>query len=283
VSSMSAGTLRGVGIGLRRKHFAAILETTRRLDWLEIIPENFVDYGGRSAATLAACAERWPIVSHGVSMSIGGPDPIDGDFLARVGRLLARIGCPWWSEHLCFAKGNGYALHDLFPLPFTEEAARHVAARAREAQARMDRPLLLENISYYAEMPGSEMSEESFLCLVLEESDVALLLDVNNVYVNSWNHRRDPLATLRALPLDRVREIHLAGHTPAPAPFNGTLYDTHGAPIAGAVWDLYREALRLCGRPVPTLIERDTRIPELDEVLDEADRARAILAEVYPQ
>lgn len=270
-----------MGIGLRRQHFDSIVETSRRIDWLEITPENFIDYGGFPAALLGRCAERWPVVSHGVSLSIGGPDPIDQAFLDRLNRLLSRLEAAWWSEHLCFASAKGFALHDLLPLPFNEEAVAHTVGRVKEAQARVERPLLLENITYYAEMPGASMSEADFIRRVLDQSGAGLLLDVSNVYVNAHNHGRDPLAALRALPLDRVAEIHLAGHSRAPPPFDGILYDTHGAPVADPVWDLYREALRLCG-PVPTLIERDKRIPELDVVLDEADRARAIMAEVFP-
>ena len=274
-----AGEPTGVGIGLRRQYFEEVLSTTRQIDWLEIIPENFVDYGGWPASVLERCTERWPIVSHGVSLSLGGPEPLDRELLAHVDSLLARIDAPWWSEHLCFARAGGYVMHDLLPLPFTDEAVRHVASRVRAAQDRIGRPLLLENITYYAEMPGSVLGEGAFIRAVLDETGAGLLLDVNNVYVNAVNHRRDAMTVLRELPLDRVRQIHVAGHTPAPPPFEGILYDTHGAPVAERVWALYREALRLCG-PVPTLLEWDTRIPPLGVVLDEADRARAILHEV---
>jgi hypothetical protein len=269
----------GVGIGLRRRHFSEVLSTSRRIDWLEIITENFVDYGGLPATILARCSERWPIVAHGVSLSVGGPDPIDPGLLGRIDALFGSVDAEWWSEHLCFAGGKGLAFHDLLPLPFTPAAVDHVTGRLRQVQARIERPLLLENITYYAEMPGATMDEGLFVRTVLEESGAGLLLDVNNVYVNAHNHRRDAFALLRALPLERVKQIHLAGHTPAPPPFEEMLYDTHGAPIADPVWALYRQALRLCG-PVPTLVEWDTRIPSLDRVLDEADRARAIMAEV---
>jgi len=193
--------------------------------------------------------------------------------------LLDRVNAPWWSEHLCFASNRGLAFHDLFPLPFTEEAVEHVCRRIDAVKRRLDRPLLLENITAYAEMPGGTMEEGAFIAAVLEESDTNLLLDVNNVYVNARNLGRDPLAALRALPLDRVRQIHLAGYTPAPAPFEGLLFDTHAAPVSEPVWRLFREALAICG-PVPTLIEWDANVPTLDVLLDEADRARAIMEDV---
>src|SRR5437868_5743728 len=179
---------RGVGIGLRRRHFNEVLSTSRRIDWLEIISENFVDYGGFPAAVLARCSERWPIVAHGVSLSIGGPDPIDRGFLDRLDALLGSVHAEWWSEHLCFAGGKGLAFHDLLPLPFTSEAVDHLVGRLGQVQARIEQPLLLENITYYAEMPGAVMDEGLFIRTVLEESGAGLLLDVNNVYVNAQNH-----------------------------------------------------------------------------------------------
>jgi len=274
-----AGTAKGVGIGLRREHFGEILDTERRIDWLEIVAENFIDYGGLPAAILDRCAERWPIVSHGVSLSVGGSEPIDRDLLDRLDRLHARVGAPWWSEHLCFASGNGIAFHDLFPLPFTEEAVEHVTHRVAVVKRRLDRPLLLENITAYADMPGATLDEPTFIDAVLRETGTGLLLDVNNVYVNAVNRGRDPEAALRALPLHRVGQIHLAGYTPAPPPFEGILYDTHAALVSEPVWALYRQALTVCG-PVPTLIEWDSDVPSLDVLLGEADRARALMREI---
>lgn len=269
---------KGVGIGLRREHYDDILSTRRRVDWLEIVVENFIDYGGFPAAVLAQCAERWPIVSHGVSLSVGGPDPIDRAFLDRLAPFFERIGAAWWSEHLCFSSGRGVAFHDLFPLPFSDEAAEHVIRRLRVVRDHVGLPLLLENITAYAVMPGGTMEEGTFIRTVLEASGDGLLLDVNNVYVNATNAGRDSSAWLRTLPLDRVRQIHLAGYTPAPPPFEGLIFDTHAAPVSEPVWDLYREALSICG-PVPTLIEWDSQLPELDVLLDEADRARSIMNE----
>ncbi|MCB9756423.1 MAG: DUF692 domain-containing protein [Myxococcales bacterium] len=281
---MSSNEPAGVGIGLRRPHYDALLAAVdddatlgaRAPAWLEIIPENFVGRGGRQRAMLERCRERWPIVTHGVSASIGGPDPYDEDFVRDLRALVEQLDAPYFTEHLCYASLGGRTTFDLLPLPRTEEAVRHVAARARELRERVGRPLALENISYYAVMPGSTLREGEFITAVLDEADCGLMLDVNNVYVNAVNHRQDPLAALRALPLARTRQIHLAGHVRQ----GPRLLDHHGAPAVPEVWSLYREALRQVG-PVPTLIEWDTDIPPLETVLDEVSRARAIWDEVF--
>jgi uncharacterized protein (UPF0276 family) len=265
--------LEGVGIGLRRAFHEEILATTRRVDWLEIVAENFAGLARRPAYVLERCAERWPIVSHGVALSVGGRDSMDA-YVANLRPLLERLQPPFFSDHLCYSTIGGRQTFDLLPLPFHAEAVRHVAQRAREIQERAGYPLLLENITYYAVMPGSEMSEPDFVRTVLEEANVGLLLDVNNLYVNAVNHGTDPIGALDRLPLDRVRQIHLAGFTRE----GSLLLDTHSRPVADTVWSLYREVLRRAG-PVPTLIEWDQSIPSLDAVLDEADRARAILDE----
>ncbi len=268
---MIANQPRGVGIGLRREHFAAIERTDRTVDWLEIIPENYVGHGGAPRRHLARCSERWPVIAHGVSMSLGGPDPLPGDYVDGLRRLLDELQAPFYTDHLCYATIGGVNFYDLLPLPFTEEAVRHTAARIRELQDRLERPVAVENISYYAVMPGPSMSEGQFVTAVVEEADCGLLLDVNNVYVNARNHGEDPLANLEALPLHRTRQIHIAGHVEE----GGRLIDTHGRALVDPVWELYAQALSRVG-PVPTLLEWDTDIPELDVVLDEADRARAI-------
>ena len=268
----------GVGIGLRRRHFADIAEVARALDFLEIIPENFVGKGGHGPRVLDACAERWPVLAHGVSMSIAGPDPFDDAYLRELGRLLDRIGAPFYTDHLCFASLFGRATFDLIPPPYTEDAVLYCAARLRELGERLERPIAVENISTYAVMPTSTLGEAQFVRAVVEEAGCGLLLDVNNVYVNARNHGRDPEAELAALPLDRAWQIHLAGHVVE----GPRLLDTHGAPVCAEVWALYRSALRRCG-PLPTLIEWDTQIPALDVVLDEADRAREIQAEIQAE
>ena len=262
----------GVGIGLRRPHYDAVRETSRHIDWLEVAPENYLGRGGRPLAVLDECSERWPVVAHGVSLSLGGPDPLDVEFLRGLRGLLDRVGSPYFSEHVCLSSAHGVQFHDLIPLPWNEAAAKHVAARIRQAQDALERPLCVENISYYAVMPGSTMTDGEFVRRVVEEADCGLLLDVNNVYVNARNHGRDPVAMLDELPLERARQLHLAGHDDR----GSVLIDDHGSAVIAPVWDLYREVIRRAG-PVPTLLEWDVRIPALDVLLDEADRARAIL------
>lgn len=267
----------GVGIGLRREFFDELPATARPLDWVELLTENHLGWGGRAARALEACRARWPVVPHGVCLDLGGPDPLCDEYLEGLAALVERTGAPWFSDHVCYARLDGTYLHDLLPLPFTREAAAHVAARARAARARVGRPLLVENPSYYALMPGAELSEADFLRAVVEQADCGLLLDVNNVWVNAFNHGYDPRAFLDALPLERVGQVHLAGHEVRP----DVILDTHAAPVADPVWDLYRELLERIG-PVSTLIEWDADIPSLDAVLDEADRARALLARAAP-
>lgn len=266
---------RGVGIGLRRAHHDTILSCERRIDWLEIVPENFACTGGRTRTLLDACAQRWPILAHGVSLSLGGRGPLNDDYIDSLRALLDDLGAPFYTDHLCYGSIDGVAFHDLLPLPFTEEAARHCAARVRTLSERLERPIALENISYYATMPGSAMSHAQFVRAVLEEADCGLLLDVNNVFVNARNHGGDPHDWLHALPLERTMQIHVAGHTTE----DDRLLDNHGAPVVDPVWALLRSALQRVGE-VPVLLEWDTQVPALDRVLDEADRAREIYDEV---
>ncbi len=266
----------GVGIGLRRQLWPELQSTDRQVDWLEFITENHLENGGWRAKMLAGAAERWPLVAHGVSASVGGPDDFDPQFVRRLSRVLRDANTEYYSDHLCWTGANGYEFHDLLPLPFSKVAAEWAAARARKLSAALELPLVLENITYYAEMPGGELSEGEFITTVLEQSDAYLLLDVNNVYQNAVNHGREPIDVLEALPLHRARQIHLAGFEPDE---EGVLLDNHGSAVDNAVWDLYRETIARVG-DVPTLIEWDNNIPELDVVLDQADRARAIRAEV---
>lgn len=259
----------GHGIGLRRPFFDTILETERQVDWLEIVPENFVLFGGRPRRALAACAERWPIVPHGVSLSVGGPDPLDRELLSGIRDLVGRTGSPWFSDHLCWSAADGVHTQDLLPLPFSEQAVRHVAPRIREVSERVGLPFLVENISTYALMPGGTMDEAAFLTAVLEEADCGLLLDVNNVFVNAHNHGFDPFRFVESIPLERVVQIHLAGHL-----VQGDLrIDDHGSEVIEPVWELYEHVIARTG-PVTTLVEWDNRIPPVEVVLDEADKAR---------
>lgn len=267
--------LLGAGIGLRRVFYEALPRTERPLDWVEIIPENFLTLGGRSQQTLEACAERWTVLPHGVGLNIGGPDPLDNEYITGLAALVKRLDAPFFSDHLVYSRLGGVYLHDLFPLPFNEEAVEHVVPRVREVMARVERPFLLENPSYYARMPGGTLSEAAFLRHVAEQADCGLLLDVNNVYVNAQNHGYEPRAFIDALPLERVVQIHLAGHDRFP----DVIIDTHGAPVCDDVWSLYRYVLERTG-PVSTLIEWDQEIPSMEAVLDQADLARAALQEV---
>jgi uncharacterized protein (UPF0276 family) len=265
----------GAGIGLRRSFYESLPSTQRTVDWLEIIPENFLALGGRSQRALDACAERWTVLPHGVGLNIGGPDPLDEEYITGLAALVRRVDSPFFSDHLCYSRLGGVYLHDLLPLPFNEEAVEHVVPRVREVVARVGRPFLLENPSYYANMPGGTLAEAAFLRHVAEQADCGLLLDVNNIYVNAQNHGYDSRAFVDALPLDRVVQIHLAGHDRYP----DVIIDTHGAPVCDEVWSLYRYVLERTG-PVSTLIEWDQDIPSMEAVMDEADRARAMLGEV---
>lgn len=265
----------GVGIGIRKPQFDSLLACERRIDWLEFVPENYVGRGGRNRFVWDSCNERWPLIPHGVSISLGGDEPLDTPYVAQLKQLLDRCEAPYYSDHLCYASLAGRSFYDLLPLPFTEEAIEHVSARIRELADRLERPVVLENISYYAVMPTSSMSEPTFLREVVQASGAGLLLDVNNVFVNASNHGLDPVESLLGLPLDKTQHIHLAGHLEE----GPRLLDNHGAPVCDGVWDLYRVALDHTG-PRPTMVEWDTSIPELDVVLDEADKARAIMVEV---
>ncbi len=270
---------RGVGIGLRRPHHDAILEPDhgpdQRVDWLEIIPENFVGVGGPTRRALDACAERWPVIGHGVSQCVGTPGPIDGEYIAGLKRLLDQLEAPYYSDHLCYGAIGGVTYHDLLPLPFNEEAVRHCARRIRELADRLERPIAVENISFYAVMPGSDMTHGEFVTAVTQEADCGLLLDVNNVFVNACNHGGDPADWLRALPLERTMQMHIAGHVEEA----GRIIDNHGRPVVDGVFALMRQALGTVGA-VPVLLEWDTDIPDLARVLDEADAVRAVYDEV---
>lgn len=268
--------IRGFGLGLRPVHYASLLdaslhECAARLDWLEILTENYLVPGGQPLVMLERIRERYPLVMHGVSLSIGGTDPLDLEYLAAVRRLAERIEPGWISDHLCWTGVAGRNVHDLLPLPYTEEALAAVVARVGEVQERLGRQILLENVSSYLAFEASEMTEWEFLREIARRADCAILLDINNIYVSSMNHGFDPLTYLTALPKERVRQFHLAGHSDC----GGHLIDTHDHPIAAPVWELYRRALTHYG-PVPTMIERDDRIPPLEELLAELDHARML-------
>jgi uncharacterized protein (UPF0276 family) len=259
----------GYGIGLRTTHYAHVLESEPALDWFEVLSENYMHTGGRPLVTLDRIAERYPLAMHGVSMSIGSTDPLDLDYLRELKALAERARAVWLGDHVCWTGVAGRNSHDLLPIPYSEEALRHLVERVRAVQDLLERPLVLENPSTYATFRSSTMPEEEFLTRLAEDADCGLLLDVNNVYVSARNHDLDPRAMLRGVPHDRVVQIHLAGHTD-----HGThCIDTHTGHVAPAVWELYEEAIRLCG-PTSTLIEWDADIPPFDVVKGEAEEAR---------
>ena len=265
----------GCGVGLRTEHYDVITRDWPPVDWVEAISENFMDSGGRPLRILEAVRRRYPVALHGVSLSIGSTDPLDRRYLSRLKALVDRIDPAIVSDHLCWTGVAGENLHDLLPLPFTEEAIRHVAGRVEEAQAYLGRRLLLENVSTYVTYRHSTMPEWQFLTEVAERSGCGILLDLNNIYVNAYNHQFDPADYLRQIPGELVGQCHLAGHTDMGA----YLFDTHSRPVIEAVWDLYRQALRRWG-PVTTLIEWDEDIPPFPVLAEEAEKARAIYVQV---
>lgn len=267
----------GVGVGMRIPHYADLLDSPEpaRMDWLEIISENFLVGGGLPLHNLGRALDRYRLVQHGVSLSIGTTTPLDLEYLRKLKALLQQTRSPWVSDHLCWTGAHGVNLHDLLPMPYTEEAVKHVAARAREVQDRLGVRLILENVSSYLTYTSSTMTEWEFLTAVAEEADVGLLLDVNNIYVSSFNHGFDPRDFVDGVPHSRVVQIHLAGHTN----YGKYIIDTHSAPVIEPVWDLYRQAIERCG-PVSTLIEWDDDIPPFAELCAEAEKARVIRDEV---
>jgi hypothetical protein len=263
----------GFGLGLRPTHYATILNESPAVDWFEIISENYLVPGGRPLHYLDRIRERYPMVMHGVALSIGTHDPLNREYLKQLRALAKRIEPRWISDHLCWTGAHGLNAHDLLPLPYTEEALIHVAARVGEVQDFLGRRILLENVSSYVSYPESEMSEWEFLREIAGRADCLILLDINNVFVSSVNHEFDPHAYLNAIPLERVWQFHLAGHRN----HGDYIIDTHDEPVIDPVWELYEAAVRRFGR-VSTMIERDDNIPPLAELLAELDRARRIAA-----
>ncbi|MCI0462276.1 MAG: DUF692 domain-containing protein [Gemmataceae bacterium] len=259
----------GLGVGLRTAHFAHILRHSPQVDWFEIISENFMDSGGRPRYVLEQVAERYPVVMHGVSLSIGSTDPLNCDYLKKLKQLAEHVGARWVSDHLCWTGVAGLNAHDLLPIPFNEATLAHVAGRVRIVQDFLERPLVLENPSSYVTFADSTMSEWEFLRRLAEETDCGLLLDVNNVYVSSVNHDFDPVEYLRSVPHERVVQFHLAGHTNC----RTHLIDTHDGQVIDPVWELYRLAHRLTGGAA-TLLEWDAKIPEFPVVHAEVLKAR---------
>lgn len=261
----------GHGLGLRVDHYDAILEDKPAIDWLEIVSENYLVPGGRPLDYLERFRERYPLVMHGVSLSIGSTDPLDRDYLKSLRQLADRVQPAWISDHLCWTGVEGVNLHDLMPLPYTDEAISHVVDRVREVQDFLGRQILLENVSSYVGYTHSTVPEWEFVSAIAKAADCLLLVDVNNIYVSSVNHDFDALDYLDGLPAERVQQFHLAGHLKG----ERLIIDTHDATISDPVWNLYAEALRRYGS-VSCLIERDDHIPPLAELMAELEQARAI-------
>jgi uncharacterized protein (UPF0276 family) len=266
----------GYGLGLRKEHYETILRERPAVDWFEILSENYMVAGGKPLYYLDRIREQYPLVMHGVSLSIGGTDPLNQDYLLRLKALANRVEPAWISDHLCWTGVNGTNLHDLMPLPYTQETIRHVAERVSVVQDYLGRQILLENVSSYVAFRESQMTEWEFLREIAESADCLILLDVNNIYVSAFNHNFDPYDYLSGIPVERVCQFHLAGHTCE----QDLIIDTHDHPIVDPVWDLYAAAVRRFGY-VSTMIERDDNIPPLPELLTELDQARQIAEAIH--
>lgn len=265
----------GFGLGLRPVYYRDIFERRPPVDWFEIVSENFLVPGGPPQANLERIRTDYPVVMHGVSMSLASTDPLDFDYLRSLKELARRVEPAWISDHLCWTGVHGINLHDLLPTPYTREALDHVVQRIARIQDYLGRRLVVENVSSYVTFAESEMDEWTFIREMAERADCELLVDVNNVFVSSFNHDFDRAEFLRSVPVDRVVQFHLAGHSEGDA----LKIDTHDQPICEEVWDLYAEACRIFGS-VSTMIERDDNFPPFDELVAELDRAREIAAQV---
>jgi uncharacterized protein len=264
----------GLGVGLRATHYPYILQHQPDVSWFEIISENYMDSRGRPRYVLEQIAERYAIVMHGVSLSIGSTDPLDFEYLQKLKALARAVNARWVSDHICWTGVAGLNAHDLLPIPFTEATLRHVVERVRIVQDVLERPLVLENPSSYITFAQSTMSEWEFVTRLADDADCGLLLDVNNVFVSSFNHDLDPAAFIESLPHERIVQFHLAGHTHC-----GThIVDTHDNPVIRAVWELYRLAHRLTGG-VSTLLEWDAKIPPFPVLHGEVLKARRFMGE----
>ncbi len=264
----------GIGLGLRHALAKELFEQSELpVRWLEIHPENYLHRGGRYQSMLNEARARFPLLTHGLTMAFGSLAPFDRAYLCDLRGLLEELQVPWHSDHLCFAGVDGVFAHDLLPLPFSAESVDVVVDRVREAQDALQVPIALEHISYYAHAPSSQMSELEHLCEVLERADAKLLLDVNNVYVNSQNHGFDARAFIDGLPLERVVQLHVAGHYVRP---DGVRIDTHAEPVCEEVFSLFDYTMRKLARPLPVLLERDDNFPALSELLAEVTRLDAI-------
>jgi uncharacterized protein (UPF0276 family) len=261
----------GYGVGLRRQHYSHVLESRPKVDWFEVISENFMVAGGRALQVLEGVRDNYPIAMHGVSLSLGSTDPLNRDYLRQLRELARRFEPAWISDHLCWTGVGRRNLHDLLPLPYTEEALRHVVTRIRNVQDELGRKILIENVSSYMAFADSTMTEWEFISAIAEEADCGILLDLNNIFVSAFNHRFDPNEYVDAVPAERVVQYHLAGHSDHGA----YLLDTHDHPVRDEVWALYARAARRFGE-VSAIVEWDDNIPAFAELKQTADRARTI-------
>ena len=265
----------GFGLGLRVDHYQTVLDTRPAVDWFEVITENYLVPGGKPLHFLRKIREHYPMVMHGVSLSIGSTDPLNMGYLRQVKQLASELQPSWLSDHLCWTQMGDTNTHDLMPLPYTEEALAHVVERVQRVQDYLGRRLLLENVSSYVAYTDSILTEWEFLSEIARRADCLMLLDINNIYVSAYNHGFDPLDYLNAIPVERVQQFHLAGHSN----LGDYIIDTHDHPVIDSVWQLYRRALARFG-DVSTMIERDDHIPPFDELYAELQTARRIAREV---
>jgi len=268
----------GYGLGLRKEHYETVLTEQPAIDWFEILSENYMVDGGKPLYYLDRIRELYPMVMHGVSMSIGSTEPLNIDYLKKLKSLIHRVEPAWFSDHLCWTGINGVNLHDLMPLPYTEEAIKHVATRISQVQDFIGRQMLIENVSSYVSYCDSQISEWEFLTAVAERADCFILLDINNIYVSAYNHNFNAEDYLAAIPAERVHQFHLAGHIHE----KNLIIDTHDQPIADPVFELYEKALQYFGR-VSTMIERDDNIPPLSELMTELDQVKYIAERYFDQ
>lgn len=268
----------GIGIGLRIPHYEDIFRLKPAIDWFEIISENFMVEGGKPIENLEKILAHYPVVQHGVTLSIGGPAPLDFDYLKKLKALANKTKTPWISDHLCWGHLPGAHYHDLLPLPYTKEVIKYVAERARIVQDYLERPFALENLSSYVAFKQDEMTEWQFYSEVVEKADIYMMLDVNNIYVSSRNHGFDPREYYQNIPIERVLQIHLAGHTDK----GDYVLDTHDHPVRNEVWELYGEIYPLTGG-VSTLLEWDDNFVSFEETWAEALKAKQYQQSLHEQ
>lgn len=262
----------GLGVGLRSAYYSYLESNRPEVGWFEVISENFMSSAGRPWHVLQRLAADYPLVAHGVSLSIGSVDPLDFDYLAQLKRFAEQVNTAWVSDHVCWTGVAGHNTHSLIPIPFTQESLEHVVQRVIAVQQYLERPLVLENPSSYVDYTASTMSEWQFLSELAQAADCGLLIDVNNVYVSSVNHDFDPVEYLRSLPHKRIVQMHLAGHSD----MGDYIADTHDRPVAEPVWDLYSAAIEMTG-PVSTLLEWDDNLPPFEVILQELHKAKGYL------